>query len=181
MVEYNPDTQYSAGLILCDLLIPIWPNLPTSDRRAMLTNLMRTMRKQTYPNELAGHIGEGELHNFCASIVRARTDKRRFQIIAKTAKAPILKEQKSLETASAPGLWLTDAKGIDYRVQIFRLLNSPVDGAVCVQYIDSPTTWEGTVTGKPFQLTMDVDDGELFNGLNGTLRCDDGIEIPCFF
>lgn len=164
------------------MLIPNWPALQDIDRRAMLTHLMHIIMKQTYPKELSCHIRDGKLHDFCASIANARTDKGRSQIIAKTAKADVLDNPTNLETVSVQGLWLSDEHGVDCRVKIFRLSGASKEGAVCVQYIDTPTIWEGTctVSGKHFQLTMNVDDGRLFDGSNGTLRCDDGVVIPCF-
>jgi len=61
--EYNPDTQYFAPLLCCDLVSLLWSQLGVDDRCFLLTKLADSMRLSKYKN-LYRHLSDKSMIGF---------------------------------------------------------------------------------------------------------------------
>lgn len=180
MVEYDPDTQYFSGLLLCDMLLGIWADLCYDDRVRFLTHFIDTMLAHPHPPELfVRHLRPGPLRDVCARASNLKSKQMRRQLITQAAHQAMDERSEALHLVSImDGLW-THFEGEEWRIRVFRRADDKhtTGMKVCFQYVDRPTEWEGT-GDRPYRLELHNND-EIFDGTNGRLLCDEGNLIPC--
>lgn len=192
--DYNPDVQYFAPLLCCDLVTMLWSQLTVTDRSFLLTKLADCMTK--YRN-LFRHLSDKSMIDFTRGLGYGKYERGQRQLyIEKFASrgdpdgetgmlvateqvgggALDATEGAGMELVSVDGL-MAKWEGVSFPVQVYRSVD---DDSVCLYY-PSDNTWEGR--NKHYSLRMKqrkrTRRQQLFDGRNGSLLDEEGNLIVC--
>jgi len=180
--EYNPDMQYFASLLVCDIIRTLWKDISGSSRRFLLKKLARRIRKAATGADFYRHLDPGSiLFDYCWNVTQCN---------AYEVAAVALKCSKETDTAkpvpvlSETNLW-TEYEGGQHRIAVYlrstgscSCLKSATDFEIVLKYVDQQDQWEG-VEGEPYMLHLHKA-GTKFNGSNGKIIAPGNEIIPCF-
>lgn len=182
--SYDPDDQFVSATLLAEMAQNCWNEFTVNDREFVLQRLADIVRKDGNDGMVAILKGGAyAVADLCAQLVTHYNGrnkaiqtflkenpslKKYSEVEVKEKRAP---KDNKLVRVSASGLFTKWWDGKEYRVEVFR------KGSEIRLYYPSDDSWEGK--GKNYKL-LDLPNGILFDGENGSLVDASGREITCF-
>lgn len=158
---YNPNVQYSASTLLCELIRHVWNDANPDSRRFLLTKVA------DYCANASGNLSErlaGNPVSFFCQLVRGKQNK-------KTLTKAMDEFLFYYPTFPRPGI--VSVEGLK-TIQNSKVLTFTVYDTMEVEGDEQQGQFEGTL------VMNDGAEWELFDGTNGKFYDQDGVEVKCF-